>query len=463
MLFSSAIFLLLFFPIVLIIYYNPVWKSRKFRNIFLLLVSLFFYAWGEPVFVFFMLFSIVVSCFLGIKIAEARNSKIKQYLLIGGTCYHIGILFIFKYLTFVCKEVGLLFSEKSTVEIALPIGISFFTFQMMSYLFDVYYEKAPVQRNVLYLALYVSLFPQLIAGPIVRYQTVAEEIVDRHENIEDFECGIKRFVIGLAKKVMVADFLGEFADRIFAASNSTNLVALTAWIGAIAYSLQIYIDFSAYSDMAIGLGNCFGFHFRENFNYPYIANSITDFWKRWHISLTDWFRDYVYIPLGGNRVSRERNIFNICVVWCLTGIWHGANWTFLLWGVIYCVFQIMEKHVYSVEKWPKVFRHVYTMAIVIFCWVIFKSDSISAAFSFIASMFGMTGFVDEKAILYLKSSGITIVIGIIVSLPIGKMLKEKFESKMMELITYSALAVFLIFTIMISISGGYSPFIYFNF
>lgn len=468
MLFSSSVFLLLFLPIVLIIYYNPFIKTRKFRNIFLLLASLFFYAWGEPVFVFLMMFSIVISWFVGMKISDCTSPKVRKRFIVAGSAYHIVILFVFKYLTFLCEQLGILLNKDlSAIEIALPIGISFFTFQMMSYLFDVYYGNAHVQKNVLNLALYVSLFPQLIAGPIVRYKTIENEINNRKETIEDFENGVRRFVIGIAKKVMIADYLGEFVDRIFTASNSTELVALTAWIGAIAYTLQIYLDFSAYSDMAIGLGNCFGFHFPENFKYPYISTSVSEFWKRWHISLTDWFRNYVYIPLGGNRVPRRRHIINICVVWCLTGLWHGANWTFLLWGVIFAAFQLMEKYVYSVEKWPIAIRYVYTMLIVTLNWVIFRSDSVSNAFRFIASMFGVAGFVDANAILYLQSSAITIVIGIIVSLPVvgfvRKCMSKMCESKLVELFTYIVLALLLIFVIMSSISGGYSPFIYFNF
>lgn len=318
MVFSSTVFLFLFLPLILIIYYNPIVKNRKFRNIFLLLVSLGFYAWGEPVFVFVMMLSIIINWFLALKID--KNEKKKRYVILA-ILYNVGLLFVFKYLSFFANNMGLLFKvDKITLNIALPIGISFFTFQMLSYVLDVYFNKAKVQKNLLYVGLYVSLFPQLIAGPIVRYETIANEIETRQENTKDFCDGIYRFVYGLGKKVLISNYVGLVVDNIFVSMNITPISTATAWLGAIAYTLQIYFDFSGYSDMAIGLGKMFGFHFNENFNYPYMAKSITDFWRRWHISLSTWFRDYVYIPLGGNRVSNKRHIFNLFIVWLLTGM-----------------------------------------------------------------------------------------------------------------------------------------------
>jgi D-alanyl-lipoteichoic acid acyltransferase DltB (MBOAT superfamily) len=280
----------------------------------------------------------------------------------------------------------------------------------------------------------------------------------------DFELGIKRFVFGLGKKAMIADFLAIIADNIFALENAG---AVTAWIGAIAYMLEIYFDFSGYSDMAIGLGRCFGFHFKENFNYPYLANSVKDFWKRWHMSLTDWFRDYVYIPLGGNRVSTARHIANIIIVWILTGIWHGANWTFLLWGSLYCIFQLLETYVYDTGRWFVPIQKIYALFIICICWVIFKSDNVLSAARYIANMFGRCGFVDAESITYLKNSCVTILLGVVCALPIGRTLRKRIKTVAgeicVEVFTYILLVIILIMTAVLSISGGYSPFIYFNF
>lgn len=341
MVFTSSVFLLVFFPVVLIGYYFPfLSKSRKYKNYFLLMASLIFYAWGEPTFVLLMVFSIFITWGLGLLI-EAKNYK--KVILFIGIAYHLSILFIFKYLTFLGHEV---IEIPQLPNIALPIGISFFTFQMMSYLFDVYGGRVDAQNNILYLGLYVSLFPQLIAGPIVRYSTIEKEIGDRNESFNGFIDGIERFILGMGKKALLADFLAVIANSAFDFSRIDEMGMLTAWLGAVAYMLQIYFDFSGYSDMAIGLGLCFGFYFNENFNYPYLADSINDFWKRWHISLTDWFRDYIYIPMGGNQVSIARHIFNIMMIWLLTGIWHGANWTFLLWGGVFMDCCSLQKNIF---------------------------------------------------------------------------------------------------------------------
>ncbi len=464
MVFSSTVFLFLFLPLILIIYYNPIVKNRKFRNIFLLLVSLGFYAWGEPVFVFVMMLSIIINWFLALKID--KNEKKKRYVILA-ILYNVGLLFVFKYLSFFANNMGLLFKvDKITLNIALPIGISFFTFQMLSYVLDVYFNKAKVQKNLLYVGLYVSLFPQLIAGPIVRYETIANEIETRQENTKDFCDGIYRFVYGLGKKVLISNYVGLVVDNIFVSMNITPISTATVWLGAIAYTLQIYFDFSGYSDMAIGLGKMFGFHFNENFNYPYMAKSITDFWRRWHISLSTWFRDYVYIPLGGNRVSNKRHIFNLFIVWLLTGMWHGANWTFIVWGLFYFILLIMEKKTNIVQKMG-FFSYIYTMFFVIIGWVIFRSDNFSVLKQYLGYMFGIgsNGIVDSMAIDYIKFSGIALVVGIIASFPIGKFIKEKIKinNNIKDILEMIFVVIIFILSILVCIRSTYNPFIYFNF
>lgn len=342
MVFSSTLFLFLFLPLTLMIYYNPFVRSRKFRNRCLLVASLFFYAWGEPFFVWLMVLSIAVGWACGRAMERAASRRQEKRILTAGVVFHVGLLFVFQYLMFAASQLGLLLHEDfSAIHIALPIGISFFTFQLLSYLFDIYYGRSKAQQSVLAVGLYIALFPQLIAGPIVRYETIEQQIEHRVENIADFSSGMMCFIYGLGKKVVIANYMGVVADNIFDGGGSLSLA--TAWYGAFAYTLQIYFDFSGYSDMAIGFGRMFGFHFMENFNYPYISRSATEFWRRWHISLGTWFRDYVYIPLGGNRVTRRRWGYNLFVVWALTGIWHGANWTFLCWGLWYFVLLLVEK------------------------------------------------------------------------------------------------------------------------
>lgn len=426
MVFSSSIFLFLFLPVLLIIYYNPIIQSRLFRNIVLLFASLLFYAWGEPFFVFLMIASIFITWGIGLCLNKYSNSK---FWLVLGTSFHISLLFIFKYLSFLANELGILFhKDLSIVNISLPIGISFFTFQLMSYLFDIYYKKASVQKNILYVGLYVALFPQLIAGPIVRYSQIENEINYRSETKNDVLLGMERFIYGLGKKVLIANYVAQIADNIFMAYR--NQSTMTLWLGAIAYTFQIYFDFSGYSDMAIGLGRMFGFHFSENFNYPYIAKNITDFWRRWHISLSTWFRDYVYIPLGGNRVKKSRWIFNLFIVWILTGIWHGANWTFLFWGIFYFALQLLEKMTGFTEK-LKGFSHIYTMFAVVIAWVIFRSDTLTSGFDYIGRMFGFgtTAFMDSVFIEYIGSGKIILFFAALLSTPIFPYLKKKMEKK----------------------------------
>ena len=472
MVFSSGIFLFLFLPFVLAVYYNPFVKNRAFRNVFLYVSSLLFYAYGEPIYVFMMVLSTVITWAIGVLFGR-QGRKIYIYV---GVLYHVIVLLVFKYLTFIASQVGLLIGRTSSFSITLPIGISFMTFQMMSYLLDISFGRVPVQKQLLKVGLYISMFPQLIAGPIVRYESIEHEITERVETWEDIEEGIFRFSVGLCKKVLIADNLSLFCDRIFASSQSAEIGALTAWIGSITYTLQIYYDFSGYSDMALGLGRCFGFHFSENFNYPYIAKSVTDFWRRWHISLTDWFRDYVYIPLGGNRHGKRVQIRNTIIVWLLTGIWHGANWTFLLWGCIYCVVQLAEKYLYSVDKWPLLIRRVYTLMIVNLCWVLFKSDNIAYAVRYIFAMCGHNGLIDINSIAYFHNTWIMIVLGIIGAIPVVRNLlalldkKQAFASQTHSVVSnwirgavYCAGALSFILAVMTIISGGYSPFIYYDF
>lgn len=459
MVFSSTVFLFLFLPITLIIYYNPIFKGRSFRNVFLLLASLGFYAWGEPLFVFLMILSIFITWMLGFQIEKSHSKR----LLSIAICYHVLILFSFKYLTFFSEQINkVLHNELIKVEIALPIGISFFTFQLMSYLFDIYYGNATAQKNPLYVGLYVSFFPQLIAGPIVRYRDIEDQIQNRMENKELFCEGICRFSLGLGKKLLLADYLALLADMMFS-SNGTNSI-LSAWLGAIAYTLQIYFDFSGYSDMAIGLGKMFGFSINENFNYPYIADSVTDFWRRWHISLSTWFRDYVYIPLGGNRVSKCRWILNLFIVWLLTGIWHGANWTFILWGMIYFVFLLFEKTT-GFQKKIGFLSHVYTGMIVIITWVVFRAENVSSALLYIKNMFDIDTYsvIDSAFLEQFAGSAIILVIAFAGSTPLLRTFDQKAERVGLQWVKPVYCLCIFVLSMMQAISSTYSPFIYFNF
>jgi D-alanyl-lipoteichoic acid acyltransferase DltB (MBOAT superfamily) len=465
MLFSSTVFLFLFLPILLIAYYNPIWKGRKFKNVLLLLASLFFYAWGEPSFVFVMLLSICINWFIGIQIDKQKTVRKQKHWVALAVTLNVSLLFVFKYLSFVMKNVGyLLKDDPFSINIALPIGISFFTFQIISYILDVYHKRAKVQKNWGDLALFISMFPQLVAGPIVRYETIAQEINGRRETASDFREGVSRFIIGFGKKMLIANYVGLIADKIFALTG--DLSVATAWLGAIAYTLQIYFDFSGYSDMAIGLGRMFGFHFLENFNYPYIAKSISDFWRRWHISLSTWFRDYIYIPLGGNRVSKSRLVFNLFVVWSLTGIWHGANWTFIAWGLFYFVLLATERFT-GFEKKLGIFSHVYTLFFVIIGWVLFRSESISLAGDYLSAMFGWnaTGWIDNAFLWYFSNVKWILFTGILFSTPVLSVCKKRMKLKpiIYEIISSIGLIVVFVLALLVCIKSTYNPFIYFNF
>ena len=461
MVFSSGIFLFLFLPIVLLIYYNPLIRSRSFRNIFLFLASIIFYAWGEPVYVLLMLSSIVVNWLFGRCIMAGKNSTVIAALAV---VYNLAFLFVFKYLDFAITNCNNLLNLSIPLfGIELPIGISFYTFQAMSYVIDVKRKPELAQRSLLNVGLYIACFPQLIAGPIVRYETVAQQIRERTESWNDVTVGLRRFLWGLAKKVILANNLAKFADLSF---DGIELSTALAWLGAAAYMLQIYFDFSGYSDMAIGLGRMFGFRFDENFNYPYAASGITDFWRRWHISLSTWFRDYVYIPLGGNRVRPARHILNLFLVWLLTGIWHGANWTFILWGLIYFLLLMLEKYT-PLKRVPKLFGHLYTLLAVCLCWVLFRAASLSSALEYLKAMFGAAplGIWDGNASIVLTNGFVYFLLGAILSFPIVPYFAKKtFVQKpaVQYLLAFFQLLVFLL-TIGFILSSSYDPFIYFNF
>ena len=461
MVFSSITFLFYFLPIVLLIYYVV---PNKFKNIVLLVSSLLFYFYGEPKYVCLMVISIIITYIFGILIDKyERQSKL---FLILSIITSVGLLVYFKYINFLIENVNLWLSHKiDFIYVALPIGISFYTFQMISYLIDVYRKEAKAQKNILKIAMYVSLFPQLIAGPIVRYTTIEEQIENRKYTFEKFSLGVRRFVIGLGKKVLIADVLGELSV-IALGSNDSSI--LYYWLYAISIMLQIYFDFSGYSDMAIGLGKMFGFEFLENFNYPYIATSITDFWRRWHISLSTWFRDYIYIPLGGNRVSKIKWIRNILIVWLLTGLWHGAAWNFIVWGLYFGILLIIEKVFLGkyLEKIPNFFTRIYTLLIVMISFIIFNGNKILDILKNIGGLFGIGNvpIISEESLYYFKSYFIIIVIGIIGCTPI---LKKIANNKKMHKLINCLEPIFLLFVLIIStsyiIDGSFSPFLYFRF
>lgn len=473
MLFSSATFIYLFLPFVLICYYGLFKWSRTMQNIFLFIMSLIFYGWGEPKFVFAMIGSIFINWLFGLLVhkfkEENKINKAKIYIFID--CFlNLGMLFVFKYLNFTSDIIFSIFGANSPIpKIALPIGISFFTFQAMSYVIDIYRDRGEVQKNILNVGLYISFFPQLIAGPIVRYETVAQEIKHRKETSDDFFDGFTRFVIGLGKKVLIANNVAIIADNVFGQVGTGPVSVAAAWLGAIAYTLQIFFDFCGYSDMAIGLGKMFGFHFLENFNYPYISKSITEFWRRWHMSLGTWFRDYVYFPLGGSRVKKSKAISNLFLVWLLTGIWHGANWTFIVWGLLYFVLLAIEKTSGITEKEGRlinVVKWLYTMFFVIIGWVIFRADSLGVAMNYIGYMFGVNNqtadFAPFMAMLY-QSITVTTV-GIICSTPIFKILGQKIKENFLTNIIYACMiAVIFVLSVSSLVSSSYNPFIYFNF
>ena len=467
MVFSSLLFLFRFLPIVLIVYYiAPV----PVRNLVLFVSSLIFYAWGEPVYIFIMIFSTVFDYCIGRLIGYSRKKEkpaLAKFGLIASVVVNLGILCLFKYSNFVVDTVNGIFNTDYTgLDLVLPIGISFYTFQTMSYSIDVYRGKVDVQKKIINFGTYVSMFPQLIAGPIVRYKTIAKELDNRKENLKDFGEGVLRFTTGLGKKVLIANTVGSLFTELSAYTEGLSTVS--AWLGIIAFTFQIYFDFSGYSDMAIGLGKMFGFHFLENFDYPYESKSITEFWRRWHISLGSFFREYVYIPLGGNRKGKVRQIFNILVVWFLTGLWHGASWNFVLWGLYYAVLLIIEKLflLKVLKKLPSFVQHLYTIVFVVFGWAIFTYSDMTDGKAYLGAMFGSGTFADSASKYYFLSYVAIFVVAIIGSTKLPSLLAKKICSKNQTLaavLNCLYVALVMLMSVACLVSDSYNPFLYFRF
>lgn len=460
MLFTSISFLYYFLPITLILYFIV---PKKYKNVILLVSSLLFYFYGEPIYIFLMIAEILIAYFGALLIDKYKDKTILIILLI----IHISLLFIFKYTDFILTNINNIFNANiNLLKLALPIGISFYTFQIISYEVDVYKKKVSVQKNIINLATYVSLFPQLIAGPIVRYESINEELDNRKTTFNDFSYGVKRFIIGLSKKVLLANVLGELCSTFNTISDKT---VVFYWLFAISYMLQIYLDFSAYSDMAIGLGRMFGFHFLENFNYPYISKSITEFWRRWHMSLSSWFKDYVYIPLGGSRCGKTKLIRNIFVVWFLTGLWHGASWNFILWGLLFGIVLVIEKLFLQkvLDKTPNIFKHIYVLFIVMISFVIFNGENI---INNIQGLFGINNisFINSVSIHYLKNYLIILIISILTCTPLFKNIIEKLKNnkkinKVINILEPIYLVLLLFIVTVYLIDNSYNPFLYFRF
>lgn len=464
MLFSSIVFLFYFLPIVLLAYFVV---PKKAKNIVLLIASIFFYSWGEPVYVFLMIFSAIFNYFMAIDIGRAKvHQKSGKSTLVFTVIVNLFVLSFFKYYGFLMDTVnGILGTDIKYTALALPIGISFYTFQALSYIFDVYRGNVKVQVNPLKFTLYLALFPQLIAGPIVKYKDIAEQLDERHVTLEKFGDGTMRFLLGLGKKVILANNLGAIYTQIMAVSDS-QVSVLTYWIGIIAYTLQIYFDFSGYSDMAIGLGKMFGFEFMENFNYPYISKTITEFWRRWHMSLSTWFREYVYIPLGGNRVSMHRHIINLLIVWSLTGLWHGASWNFVVWGLYYGLLLILEKYLIGkyIEKAPTWAQHLYAMIIVMIGWVFFSSVDLTAAIDYLKILFCMGGvpLANTYTLYLLRTNLLLLAIGCIAASP-EPMKQFNILCKKSAVIAIIMILLVLVLATAYLIFSSYNPFLYFRF
>ena len=475
MVFSSPVFLFIFLPITLALYaLAAITHNVRVKNAVLLFCSICFYAYGGVSYLGLLFLSVLVNWICGLKLSTMEHGRKRTAFFIVGLSYNIGILIIFKYLNLFGDTAAWLAgtitghpAESVIPAIALPIGISFFTFQIMSYLIDVYKETVPCQRSLADLALYVMLFPQLIAGPIVRYSDVEREIGDRQTRLTDVYEGCFRFMVGFIKKILLANAVGKAADLAFVLE--PGIGALYAWVGVICYGLQVYLDFWAYSDMAIGLGRIFGFHFLENFNDPYISKSISEFWRRWHISLSTWFRDYVYIPLGGSRTSLSKNCRNYLIVFALTGIWHGASWNFLLWGLYFAAFLILEKLWLGkvLEKLPSFLRHIYVLLVVGIGWVFFRADTMTAAAGFIRDMFSFTLMgTHERELAELLCGGkflLQFTISILFSTPLFTKLHQKLEEKKLGAVNDAAVLVIFVLAVCEMMASGYNPFIYFRF
>ena len=461
MIFSSIPFLYYFLPAVLMVYYLVPWKLK---NTVLLLFSLCFYGWGEPKLLALMVFTIAVFYGCGLAIGKARQPRWQRRWLILSVVIGIGLLGLFKYADFFLSSIHAVTGlNLPLLRLALPVGISFYTFQCISYTVDVYRGNVPAQKNPISFGAYVSLFPQLIAGPIVRYVDVARELDSRKTDWQDISYGLRRFLVGLGKKVILAD---NFALLIKLFRESAQPSVLIYWMYALAFGLNIYFDFSGYSDMAIGLGRLFGFHFMENFNYPYLSRSVTEFWRRWHISLGSWFRDYVYIPMGGNRVSRGRWVFNILTVWMLTGLWHGAAWNFVLWGLLFAVLLLAEKWIPALQKLPVWLRHGYTLLAVIFSFVLFNAESMTQLTGDFAGLFGFGALplTNAETLYYLRSYGLLFAAGFLGATPVPKLAAQRIgRTKIGGILELILAAALLLICTAYLVDGSFSPFLYFRF
>lgn len=464
MIFSSIIFIFTFLPIVLAIYYI---SPKKFRNFILLIASLVFYAWGEPIYIFLMIFTTIFNYLMSLWI-NIRKGKGKRTLLIITIIVNLLILGYFKYCGFLIEIINNIFhvSIKYT-QLALPIGISFYTFQTLSYVVDVYLKKVKVQKNIIDFSTYVTMFPQLVAGPIVKYSDIQRQLKNREESFDNFGIGVEKFIIGLGKKVLLANNIGMLWNTI-QAQNLESISVLTAWLGAIAYTMQIYFDFSGYSDMAVGLGRMFGFKFIRNFKYPYISKSVTEFWRRWHISLSSWFKEYVYIPLGGNREGVLKQCRNLLIVWTLTGLWHGASYNFVAWGLYYGVLLIFEKFIFerALNKLPVLIKKIYTMTIVIVGWVLFAAPNLSWAVKYIKILFfiGKNKFIDGNFKYYLNNNFILLIILILASTPFLKNIFNSIKkSRGGYAISIIIQCTLFILAIAYLLNASYNPFLYFRF
>ena len=465
MLFSSIPFLYYFLPAVMILYFLV---PKFLKNAVLLLFSLIFYAWGEPKYVFLMISSILLFYGCGLAIGYSKTQVWKKVWLVISIVTSLSLLGIFKYADFFVGTVnGVLGTEIPLLKLALPIGISFYTFQCLSYTIDVYRGETVAQKNPISFGAYVSLFPQLIAGPIVRYVDVARELDDRQTTWEDFAYGLRRFTVGLAKKILLANQFGQLIE-VFRSSSEQSV--LFYWMYAIAFMLHIYFDFSGYSDMAIGLGRIFGFHFIENFDYPYLSRSIAEFWRRWHMSLGSWFRDYVYIPLGGNRVNKGRWLFNTLVVWMLTGLWHGASWNFVLWGLLFAVLLLLEKWILPLDKLPTLLRHIYVLVVIAFSFVLFNAADLTQAVSDFKGMLGLAGLpgISRETVYYLRSYGVLFIAGFIGATPVLRNTMRKLEiggktANIVAALEPIAVVILLALCTAYLVDGSFNPFLYFRF
>ena len=470
--FTSVTFLFAFLPALLAVYYIVPIRLRSVRNLLLIGASLFFYAWAGPAFLWLLLGSVTLNYVAGLLVSGGGLGRKKAVLVIAVLC-NLALLGWFKYAGFFAAVLNSLGAALPLPEVTLPLGISFFTFQAVSYVIDVYRGTVPAQKNPLWVALYLAFFPRLVAGPIARYPGFAEDLTGRKETLDDFVGGAVRFLFGMAKKLLLANSLALVADAAYA-TKIYELSTAMAWLGAIAYTLQIYLDFSAYSDMAIGIGRMFGFTFPENFNYPYVAKSITEFWRRWHMTLSSWFRDYVYIPLGGNRCKFPRQIFNLLVVWCLTGFWHGAAWNFIAWGLYYGLLLMGERDLWgkAMEKLPSALRHSYTIFVIILSWVLFRSTGTGQVGDMLGVLFGLKGMGlgSNQALHFLLDYRWELVVGLVACLPVKSwltdLLEQKGDKRSEQLLLWAPRLLALLlgaFALARMVSSGFNPFIYANF